>query len=220
MTTLGRSGSSAGIAVDATSVYWTALSAGPGTPGGAVLSCPLSGGATTTLTTGQYQPWSIAVDATNVYWTAWSNVVSVPKDGGVATTLGSGPTAAYGLAALPLPVAPGVTAQNIYWTVPSDPAGGPGVAGWVLAVPAAGGTTVTLASGTMTPSDIAIDDTSIYWADDTLTQIMKMPLDGGTPEALPGTFNPMGVTAVAVDATSVYWATVGDSASVMKLTPK
>ena len=54
----------AGIAVDASSVYWTnAVS------NGTVMKVALGGGSPTTLASGQSYPWGIAVDATSVYWT-------------------------------------------------------------------------------------------------------------------------------------------------------
>jgi len=55
--------SAAGIAVDATSLYWTIWS------DGTVMKVALGGGAPTILATGQSSPGDIAVDATSVYWT-------------------------------------------------------------------------------------------------------------------------------------------------------
>jgi hypothetical protein len=51
------------LAVDATSIYWTDLTAGT------VAKAPLAGGVATLLASDQKDPGSIAVDSTSVYWT-------------------------------------------------------------------------------------------------------------------------------------------------------
>jgi DNA-binding beta-propeller fold protein YncE len=57
-----------GIAVDATSVYWTTYS-----NAGTVMKVSTGGGTTTTLASGQSYPAHIAIDATSVYWTNYAN---------------------------------------------------------------------------------------------------------------------------------------------------
>jgi hypothetical protein len=56
-------GTQSGIAVNATTVYWT-----DGNGSGDITKAPLTGGAATTIATGQYGCYTIAVDATSVYW--------------------------------------------------------------------------------------------------------------------------------------------------------
>jgi len=70
-------GSSLGIAVDATRVYWTNVN------GGTVMTVPIVGGTPTHLASGQANPLGIAVDATRVYWTTDEDgtVMKVPTAG-------------------------------------------------------------------------------------------------------------------------------------------
>ena len=77
---------------------------------------PKSGGASTTLASGQYDPVSIAVDASGVYWLNYGtqannftdgSVLMVPRGGGAATLLASGQSS---------PEAIALDATAIYWT--------------------------------------------------------------------------------------------------------
>ena len=73
-------GSPSTIAVDASSVYWTA-----GVMGGTVMKVAVAGGALTTLASGQAYPNGIAVDASSVYWTDMvytGTVQKIPLTGG------------------------------------------------------------------------------------------------------------------------------------------
>jgi hypothetical protein len=55
------------IALDATSVYWTALE-GDDVNLGVIMKAPLGGGTPTTLATGQLSPTGLSVDGKDIYW--------------------------------------------------------------------------------------------------------------------------------------------------------
>lgn len=78
-----------------------------------------------------------------------------------------------------------------------------------MKIPKSGGKPTVLASEQSHPSDLAIDDTSVYWANSgTAAQgggIMKISKTGGTPTLLVSTDN---AYFIAVDAASVYWSTI------------
>src|SRR5882724_9779768 len=92
-------------------------------------------------------------------------------------------------------------ATHLYWTT-SAPL--PGSHGTVMRIALAGGAPEKLTDG-VNPHTIVLDDTSVYWTDFVAAtgDIMKMPLDGGTPVVVvDGQNNPHGL---AVDQSSVYW---------------
>jgi hypothetical protein len=92
-----------GIAVDATTVFWTESYSGT------VTSVPIAGGGYTSLATGQDGPSAIAVDSTNVYWLDQSGamVMKVGKAGGTPIILAIGQSSPGNIA---------VDALNVYWT--------------------------------------------------------------------------------------------------------
>jgi hypothetical protein len=96
-----------GIAVDATSVYWTNSTAGT------VMKVPVAGGSLTTLASGQSSPTygGVAIDATSVYWAnasliAGGAAMRVPVAGGSPTKLVSASS----------PQAIAVNATSVCWT--------------------------------------------------------------------------------------------------------
>jgi sugar lactone lactonase YvrE len=175
--------SPAGIAVDATSVYWADNGAGT------IVKVPSDGGTPVTIASGQDGPQFIAVDATSVYWTdnGAGTIMKAPLGGGVPMTLAS--------AAGPSSLA--VDTQSVYW---SD-----GVAGTIMKMPLDGGTPVTLASGGLTPAGIAVDAANVYWSDNMAESIAEVPLDGGTSVTLASGPNTFAESAVVVEAQLLYW---------------
>jgi hypothetical protein len=72
---------------------------------------------------------------------------------------------------------------------------------------------ITLASGQMGASGLAVDAANVYWTDDSAGTVMQMPVGGGTPMTLAsGQGSPR---YIAIDATSVYWANYS-SGEIMK----
>jgi hypothetical protein len=233
-TALGSTGfTGARLAVDATNVYWTTISA--------VMQAPIAGGNATTLESGQ-MPQAIAVDATNVYFTSAllnSALLSVPIGGGTPKTLsptfggnfiavragyiygtlgnGGGATgpsvgrlATSGGTPVPLGTSPGalngltVDATNLYWATASA----------VLKAPiGGGGTTTTLVTGNGSP--LAVDTNNLYYGfhglggANTYGPVLQVPLAGGTSTTLATGLHM--VDGIAVDAANVYWTDNGGS---------
>jgi hypothetical protein len=83
-----------------------------------------------------------------------------------------------------------------------------------LKVGLSGGMPMALAS-VECPGAIAIDSTSLYWADYCAGLISKIELSGGTPVTLAsGQYGQ--IAGIAVDSTSVYWANAS-TGTVMKV---
>lgn len=108
-----------------------------------------------------------------------------------------------------------IGAENVYWSDDS---------GKVSKVSIAGGTATVLATGQSVPQGIAVDGTSVYWANEGTGigpdggtewngSIMKVPVDGGTPTTLASGQSPVGI---AVDKARVYWANSGQG-TIMSL---
>jgi hypothetical protein len=155
----------------------------------------VSGRCLTTLASGINDPGWLAVDGTSVYFTVGGNspasgpgLMRVSKTGGTLATIASQPD----LSALAL------DATSIFWSA-SD--------GTLQTASLTGKMPATLASGLHVPQSLALDATSIYFAEANPGRISKVPLAGGAPVPLAtGVSFPQGLV---VDASNIYWVEGG-----------
>jgi hypothetical protein len=192
--------SPSGLAVDATSIYWTSWASGD------VQSAPLAGGKPASIAKMQGEPSALVVDANNAYWTAQRDgtIVSAPLAGGTPLVLAS-------LQNGPLAIA--IDATNVYWATYDGairyvPLGG-------LPPPDAGvdgGPTgpIPLATAQGVIGAIAVDATYIYWTSQSLGSVVKLGLAGGAPTSL-ATMQER-PTGLAIDATHAYYTTYDEGA--------
>jgi hypothetical protein len=175
------------IAVDATNVYWTEFWSA------AVMTVPLTGGTPATLAPRQLDyayeggfRGDMAVDATSVYWNTLTEVLKVPLAGGTPVVIGAVQDDMTGMV---------IDSTHVYWI------GNQVGHGVVMKAPLGGGDWTTLASDIGIPGSLAVDATSVYFADG--RKLMKVGLAGGTPETL--TTGLDYASRLAVDASRVYW---------------
>lgn len=185
------------LAVDGTSVYWA------NSGSGSVASVPIGGGTVTTLAMGLSQPYDVVVDSASVYWgLSNSTLAKTSLGGGSPVTLSS----TVGLLSQIV-----LDATNVY--ISEAHAGG-----WdVTAVPKAGGSRMTLASGTFAnnnPGSIAVAGANLYWAVAGTGTIMTMPVSGGTPSTFESGVGPAQLVA---DATNLYWTDGVGSGTIQKV---
>ena len=213
------------LAVDETRVYVGNQYAGYALRS-SVTSLPVAGGAPTTLASGFSGIPLVAVLDGTVYYTRNAEVWSVPADGSAAgaplfinaaqfasmtsdgarlylTTgtsgdsivsvelTGEGTTLATS-EATPGPIATDGT--RLYWINYDD--------GTIRAMPVAGGTPVTIATGTA-PRNLAVDSTHVYWTEPTTGEVLRAPLEGGATTPL-ATAQPE-PSGIMVFGGRVYW---------------
>ena len=181
-------GGAAGIAVDATSVYWLTLTGDcpPLPSSGTVMSATLQGGWVSTLAALEDEsPLAIAVNSTNVYWSSISGVGTAgdPYVGHVKTVPlrgppdGGSPTTLYSSRVDFDPNGLTIDDANIY--LASNQLIGRG--GVVLKLPLDGGTATTIAPA-KNPWGVAVNGTSVSWTDE--DAVVAAPLGGGATTTL------------------------------------
>jgi hypothetical protein len=146
-----------GLTVDAQNVYW--IDGGyPGVP--AIMRAPIDGGSSTMVVeTDPPSALAIVSDSTAVYFTTGDGrLIEVPKSGGTSRVL---------LSNIGDFVQTGLTSDGTNLYV----AGSNGV----VSMPAHGGPVVTLVANLDWPSGIAVDDSSVYVADQSAGVILKAP---------------------------------------------
>jgi hypothetical protein len=177
-----------GMAIDATTVYWTDC----GDPDlGHVQKVSKTGGPVVPLASGNRLS-GIAVDSTNVYWVAGTAdassgaIMIVPVAGGTPTVLAPESGAPAHIA---------VDASFVYW-------GDIGPNGGVLRAPLAGGSPMTVTSA-VAPFQIALSNTAVLWLGP--QGLLTAPKTGGTAVALtrPGPTIPN--DGLAANSTTVYF---------------
>lgn len=165
-----------GIALAGSEVVWTT------NLGGTVAKAPITGGTVTPLATGLDEPRGVATDGTDVFFSVAMGVMKVPLAGGTVTPLA--PTVE--------PFGIGLDATHVYFTSSSG----------VLKVPKEGGTATTVATGSGTARELALDATHVYWTNFG-DSVYRAPIGGGTAVALAtNQKNPWGI---ALDGSLVYW---------------
>jgi hypothetical protein len=165
---------------------------------------PGAPGVATELATGANQNvGELAYAGNSVYWTSYvpngaqpnGAVNAVPMAGGPTSTIVSQQDVSVGLA---------VRDGDVYW-VDVDP-----TANTLSVMGLHNGVTTTLATGITSVTDLAVDDTYVYWCNEGTYDklfvdgaLMRVPRAGGsTSVVLSPTTNPY---ALAVDANNIYW---------------
>jgi hypothetical protein len=219
-----------GIALYGGNVYWSDMGIvsetdeGGVTPNaGTLMSVPVEGGPTSTLTSALdiQNTTAVTTSDTNLYWLSGRTVdpppgpsvgylMNLPLAGGTPTTVASDQFAGRGVTA---------DSANIYWLANEN----------VMMIPVGGGQATTLA-GQVNGASIASNGGNVYWTCSQSDQpglgtptgsVSKVSITGGAPVVLASGLP--GPTAIAVDGVYVYWTNAGSSendysdGSVMKI---
>jgi hypothetical protein len=185
---------------DATNLYWIYFG-GSGTGGTPlIMKRAISGGAPSTLATlasGGPNPSALATDGVNVYWPD-------PASGTISKAAISGAGSSAIAWVQPNPVRITYVGGRIYWTNQGTSATG-FADGAVMTMATTGGTPTAFASSQQMAYWIVNDGTSLFWVTNTMRNVMRAPIAGGTPTAMANAGSlPGAIYGLAVDAQAVY----------------
>jgi hypothetical protein len=176
------------VVVDASRILWVNEQG--------VYASPLDAPAPELLVTGNGWAYEAAANDDTLYWTTSTTVEAVRKDGSESWTVADGMTYSAGVVA---------DADDVFWldvgtcTIHRAPADG-GVVSEVWASDDANDFGHVCTAGT---SQIALDDTHVYWGgQDVLSRVAR---DGGEREEIAGGDSVWYVRDVHVDGVHVYW---------------
>jgi hypothetical protein len=195
----------AGLALHGDDVYWVERgpSFGPGNNvSGAIKRVSKSGGAVTTLLSGQPDLDSIVVDAATIYFGGDGGLYKMPIAGGAVTTMHVPTVPEFHSPSVPVLVA---DATHLYFTAVHG-------AGPILKIAKSGGAVTVLADKQATTA-LTLDATHLYWGTEAGT--FRVSKSGGAPERLgPGA---RAITGIAVDGDDVFFTDYqGDSVTRVK----
>lgn len=193
-----------GVAVDATSVYFTDWNSQ-----GAVSRVPLGGGVMSQIASAEPWPRSVFVDGGTVYWTGQG---STGQANGVVRSKASsgGPESPLSIAVGQfLPEGIAAFQGQVYWTTYYG--------NTVMRAPVNGGPATMIASGMTSPSTITVDASGVYWVEEGYSSLAngglwKADHAGGAPVLLRA--NEPQPQFVAVDGEAIYWSS---SSGILKL---
>jgi hypothetical protein len=190
------------LAADDAAVYWTSYPGPQFWGSGDIMRTPRFGGPVTVLLPGQQDPRCFVLDGGYLYWTQFADAAAMPPaptPGALrrVPVFGGSPEVLLehqDLGSIAL------DADRVYVSEPGTSFGKHD--GSILALPKSGGAAVTLAAG-LTPGDLAVDATDIYFTSSVDHIVSRLSKAGGAVIPLVDTGgNP---TAIAVDDAAVYW---------------
>ncbi len=167
------------VVSDGTYVYWVTSTATPDTY--VIQKTPISGGASTAVTTTSVPIVAMTGVGGNLYWMenffpdiTRGAIREAPAGGGPLVTLASGFSSRAGTFA--------INSTSAFYTQANFPS-----TDSLVRVPISGGSGTVLATLASTPKKLVADDANVFWIDS--TTVSSMPVAGGTPTVLANAAN-------------------------------